>query len=654
MIKKNFYGFMAAISGVVSFILLLFFVFPALEDLKNLPSGSYSEVATNYIIKNYYVDIKVNEDNTFVISEDITVNFSEFSHGIVRAIPVFQQVTYETPNGQIQRKNYRTKVYNVSASETHEVYQEDGYFLIRLGSELHKRIGDRNYNIKYTVSLGDDRIKNFDQFYYNVFGHDWDTRINNASFKITFPKKLLPYEDNDYDLNLYYGKTGATNHKLISGNENTLVYTYTHDTFLKPYEGITLRIVLKQGYFETSKNILPDVAILIGIFLATFGSAYAFRKYKTNQVLTPVINFEVPDKMPPSEAGYIIDGVVDNKDIASLIVYWANKGYLNIIEGESKKSYTLKKVKDADDEMRDYEKQIFNSMFSHSDEVAMSNVGEKIHTNVLNAKMQIQTNNKAQNFNEKKENARIIFAGLASVMMALTATRVGIVGANPVGRLIGVVLALALYGSLFVFTKVIDNQYKKNNDYTKNYFLIALLVSVVIYAALAFSVYSADADYLSLTFVLIIPIIVLVYFITHINTRTDQGIKLLGELIGFRQFILLTEKDRIKMLANENPSMFYNILPYAYVLGVSNEWIDKFENIAIAQPSWFISSNYDVFDYLIFRSIFNNLMLSSVYQASFAPYTSSSSGRGFGGGSGFGGGGGFSGGGFSGGGGRSW
>ena len=41
----------------------------------------------------------------------------------------------------------------------------------------------------------------------------------------------------------------------------------------------------------------------------------------------------------------------------------------------------------------------------------------------------------------------------------------------------------------------------------------------------------------------------------------------------------------------ENSEYFYNILPYAYVLGVSDKWIKKFESISLQAPSWYDSPN---------------------------------------------------------------
>ena len=106
------------------------------------------------------------------------------------------------------------------------------------------------------------------------------------------------------------------------------------------------------------------------------------------------------------------------------------------------------------------------------------------------------------------------------------------------------------------------------------------------------------------------------------------------------------EKDRLEMLVNDNPKYFYNILPYAYVLDVSDKWVNKFENIAIEPPEWY--SGHDVFTAATMWHAMDRTLSSAASAMTSAPRQSSS-----GGGASSGGGGGVSGGG-SGGGGGVW
>ncbi|MDE7297004.1 MAG: DUF2207 domain-containing protein, partial [Clostridia bacterium] len=135
--------------------------------------------------------------------------------------------------------------------------------------------------------------------------------------------------------------------------------------------------------------------------------------------------------------------------------------------------------------------------------------------------------------------------------------------------------------------------------------------------------------------------------------RTEEFTEKLGHILGFKQFITVTEKDRIKIMLEEDPELFYRILPYAQVLGVTDAWTDKFEGLDMQKPKYMNYSGTDmVFDYLIWRSLFRNMNTTLVRNMVSRPSSSGRSGRfgGFGGGGHFGGG--FGGGGFGGGGSR--
>ena len=111
------------------------------------------------------------------------------------------------------------------------------------------------------------------------------------------------------------------------------------------------------------------------------------------------------------------------------------------------------------------------------------------------------------------------------------------------------------------------------------------------------------------------------------------------------------EKERLEALVYENPSYFYNILPFAYVLGVSDKWIKNFEGIAMEPPRWYYGYDYSPMTmyYFMHRSMGNISRVMSTPNIEKDGLFGSSSGGSFGGG-----GGGFAGGGFGGGGGGSW
>ena len=96
-------------------------------------------------------------------------------------------------------------------------------------------------------------------------------------------------------------------------------------------------------------------------------------------------------------------------------------------------------------------------------------------------------------------------------------------------------------------------------------------------------------------------------------------------------------------MVTNNPICFYYILPYTYVLGISDKWIKKFESTLLQAPSWY--GGYSVFDVMTFGSFMDFTMLSAerVMSSSTSSYSndsssSSSDGEFSGGGSGGGGG----------------
>ena len=94
-------------------------------------------------------------------------------------------------------------------------------------------------------------------------------------------------------------------------------------------------------------------------------------------------------------------------------------------------------------------------------------------------------------------------------------------------------------------------------------------------------------------------------------------------------------------MLEENPELYYKVLPYAQVLGVTDEWEEKFAALTIEPPSWCVGYRMTVFDHMVFHRCMRRAMVVAM-----TPPQSSGTGRSGGGGS-FGG---FSGGGHGGGG----
>ena len=80
--------------------------------------------------------------------------------------------------------------------------------------------------------------------------------------------------------------------------------------------------------------------------------------------------------------------------------------------------------------------------------------------------------------------------------------------------------------------------------------------------------------------------------------KTEYGELITARVKGFRHFLATAEKSKLEALVAENPSYFYNILPYTYAMNISKKWIKKFENIPMPEMdmgSFNYSSDFSYF-----------------------------------------------------------
>ena len=112
-------------------------------------------------------------------------------------------------------------------------------------------------------------------------------------------------------------------------------------------------------------------------------------------------------------------------------------------------------------------------------------------------------------------------------------------------------------------------------------------------------------------------------FDKNMKKRTRLGNELLGQIKGFKQFLETAEKHRLEQLVRDSSDYFYNIIPYAYVLGIENVLFKKFEDIGLKQPGWY--SGNDNFNYDSFVRFINSTMKSAASMMASSPPRSDSS-----------------------------
>lgn len=643
--NNKFFIFTLLFCSVISLFTALSVSFPqsTVENVKNqvfADSGATESTTSSpgYEITNYNLDIVVNENNVFVITETIGVNYTQQKHGIVRYIPEHYYVL--TPNNK--RKETRVIVSNIKVeSDTpYTVYEEDGGTNIKFGSSSYTLLGSVTYKFSYSYKIGADTFKNEDYFFFNLIGTEWDTTISNVTFKITMPKEFDASK-----IEFASGKRSAstTATPVFSVNEN--IITGNLDKTLKSGEAFTIKITLPDGYFKNAEFISKKMSviyfvvplIIAGIYLLL---AYIFGK---NDIVEP-ITFFPPENLNSLDLAYVYNGFVSNKDIISLIIFLANKGYLSIEEkttttkrGKTKTTLYFNKLKDYDGNNK-AEQLVFDGLF-HDGKTQTSE--SEVETGFYKASEKIKkTKNSARNYKKyfTKANSWLFFGGILTIFLLFVwSISIPFIITDQIGVFISLSFLFVVHSILFgAFSKL-------TKQWLPQIILICFMLVLVtaIFFTIKFTFAGSLLSYFA--FFMTIAFVIIIYLVANqINKRTELGAKLLGEIKGFKRFLVLAEKPKLEALVEEHPNYFYDILPYTYVLGVSSKWIKKFESLITTPPSWYIGINYRSFSTRNLERTLNRSMYSA-----FSSYNSSKSGGSFGGG-------GFSGGGFGGGGGRSW
>ena len=537
----------------------------------------------DYEISAYDIGIVVNEDNSLDVTEKITACFNVPKHGIFRYIPYVN--TVKQSDGSIQK--IKSRVSGVDVSDNYETYTENNNYVIKIGDADTTITGEKQYTISYTFDMGKDANDGFDALYYNIIGTGWDTRISNVSFTITMPNT----DFNTDKLSFYIGEYGSNDSNGIAYTVNENVISGTVDRAINPNEALTVTLFLDEGYF-TFNYALHYTALALLVLIPLIALAVVFilwKKYGKDKKIVDVVEFYPPENMNSAEVALWSKGNASQNDVIGLLIELANEGYINIEEVEKrgiKKSFEcrISKAKDTytgDDRLKGM---FFDGLFKNGrrNTVMLSDLEESFYKTV-NSIQQTLNMETSKVFNNK------------SLLMRLVGW---------IAVVVGVAVDFLIFRSVFV----------GNERFV--FFGIGLIISLIAFC-----------------------------FAFFIRQRTDEGHDIKQKINGFKIFLESAEKERLEALVEENPTYFYDILPYAYVLGVSDKWIKNFEGIAVERPSWYYGNDFNTMTMLYFM----NRTMTDISRAMVSVPSDNASGGGFGGG-----GGGFSGGGFGGGGGGSW
>ncbi len=620
-----------------------------------------------YVLNSYDVNITVKENNTFSIVEKISAYFNEPKHGIYRTIPLQNRV--ERLDGTVS--NNRIKIRDIKVDAAYSTSIESGSEVIKIGDANTTLTGAQNYVVSYVYDMGKDTGKNYDEIYFNLIGKEWDTAIGGITFTITMPKAF-----DGSKVGFSRGLLGSQENIGIDFQVEGNVISGSYNGILNPGESLTMRVELPEAYFlYTGSNLdlflilsflLPILFVLLAMFL--------WIRFGKDKKVIETVEFYPPEGFNSAEIGFLYKGTAENNDAISLLIYLANKGYIKISEIEEhalfikSKAFKLTKLKDYDGD-NENERLFLKDLFRTAKKPTIVDLAKLIKS-FKNPKIarNIDTEDLYENHNEvtsedlknsfyltlnkiianlnRKENKHKIFErnslgkGFIGALMI-----VGIyilITVKPVVEYVDAsILPFALIFPGIGFTALFAMVFGKTKWSLKVFgFIWGLGFGGMPWAMMVLPALLADPIYLVAYITGLVCVFIIVMMFKIMPKRTTYGNELLGKIRGFRTFLETAEKSKLEALVLQDPAYFYDILPFTYVLGVSDKWIKKFEVIALPAPGWYDSNtNFNMTNFGVFMGSTMTTASTAMSSSPSGSGSGSSGGGSSGGGSGGGGGG---------------
>jgi uncharacterized membrane protein len=540
-------------------------------------------------IKSFDATIRVDRDATIDVTETITAQFTGSWNGIYRTIPV----VYRSPQGF----NWTLGVKLLDATDSQgrplrvQASRQRHYIKYKIWVPGAQN-ATRTINLHYVASNGLRFFEDHDELYWNVTGDEWDVPIEAATARIELPRAATGVRAIAF--NGAYGSTARDAEVSAAGTTITMAMARG----LGFHEGLTAVVGWDKGVVAEptpAQRVAGFVganwplALPVVVFLGMLVLWYRVGRDPASLPVT--VQYEPPDGLTPAEAGTLVDGRVDMRDITATVVSLAVQGRLRIEEVEESQFLGLFKhseyvfhrldPKDGAPPLQAHEESVFRGIFDGSRVVRMADLQNEFYQNLPDIKDSVYE--------------RLIQRGL------YRSRPDKVIGRWMTGAVIlGVVGFLGLKAATAVGSTIAPAT-----------LIVAVVASAIIVAL----------------FGLVMP------------ARTAMGARLQERVLGFEEFLTRVESDRYQRVIR-TPEMFERFLPYAMAFGVEQRWARAFQDICREPPSWYVGTGPGTFNSTVFTSHMSAFSSRAGSAMSSSPRSSGGSGFGGGGGSGGGGGGG--------------
>ncbi|MDE7401151.1 MAG: DUF2207 domain-containing protein [Clostridia bacterium] len=580
----------------------------------------------------FNVNYDIRADRTMDVTLDFGVHYlGKDSTGIMHHVPV---------NAGDRVRNIKAYELDEFGGEQYLYYKVNheyaGLITVDMGDHSIKTNETHYYRVKYEYAITKPRAKN--AIYLNAVGFGSDGAINDVNVTLKLPDGL------DY-ARRYTDENGKGDGVAVTPVNGVISI---HCDYLPAREGITVGMFFNDGVLSTKPDMTPYYIIIAGCVILGLLVAVKFLAFNKDG-LSPVSDTQAPAGVDPLVMGKLIDNRVDQSDVTSLIFYWANKGYLKIDLHDESDVELIRIMQHLPESAPKHQHVMYEGLFKSGDIVKINSLSQSFYPVVEAVTKEVNAEN-SKLYDGKSMGVAVLFALIGGLLMCLTPIILAMTTIS--FKLFTIVPLFMIIPAFIVFALTQSVKYNTLKYKKKKIVLMYAGVALLSLVLTAVYVLVIPSYFIELLPKIILCVIgfAIVILSTTIISRTEAYTEKLNHIVGFRDFIKYAEKEQLEALLESNPEYYYQVLPYAIVLGVSDIWENKFAALTVPPPAW-TTNRYmdDMFSIVVFNSVIRRANTNMVSNFVSRPSSGSYSGGGHGGGS-FGGfsGGGHGGGGFSG------
>lgn len=456
----------------------------------------------------------------------------------------------------------------------------------------------------------------------------------------------------------YYGEDNVYRNAQISVNKNIVDITCE----LQSEEDYFIYASMPNATFVHYKSFtdafIPALASLIVLVIIYF--VFMSPRYTHK----PVPTMYPPEGMTPAEMGYILNSKFEKKYISAMVIYWASKGYIKI--RKEGRDFVLIKT-GTPLKAKAFESKLFTFFWQDSNEFRTSedHYDEGDYIKEASKKLKKSIEGKKSMIDKKSKFLSVVFGLVLPIVSLLIANITVIVRFDSASSSVAFLNILFNFTVLFLLYfrgRALERTMHERGRWFGRSFSIVYALVLSVLTSYCFEIAARDLICAKgIGFIFAFICCAASFFASFMKRRTPQIKETLTQIVGYRKFLENIPIDKMQVLLSMDKNAYYNVLPYAMVLGLAKTVTKSFAELdnSIGSPDWYegdiyYDGMYNYFDYRVFDELDGRIKTSVQPSA----YESSDDGGGFSSGGGFSGSdfssGGSSGGGSGGGGGTSW